>query len=404
MADIRKRTGSKGTTYQVRYPSKHTKSGYAYATFDTMKEARAFLEGGQIRRLENAPQTDITTVKAAAEIWLRICEKEGLNGREPVTAYTIKNYEYRAEFIKAYEWPKPLQELTPPDVVAFRSWLLRGEMSRDLAGKVMATLHSVMKEMTIRGIITYNIATGITIRADSRYSEPMSVPSKREVLALLEAADQLANSKNRQIARTWERYRPILYLAADSGMRPQEYLAVANSAFDDCGVHVKRAIDGSGYSLSVTKTSAGRRYIELSPAVLEMVRSYGQREGNGNEYDLVFPAENGRWMCRKNWQRRGFNVACLKAGLSVKIEKDGEEIEVPKYRPYDLRHFFASLLIEKKTNLKKIQTLMGHTNIETTLNVYGHLLEDEGNDKVRDAGLLGSLIEDSCGNSVASIS
>ena len=40
------------------------------------------------------------------------------------------------------------------------------------------------------------------------------------------------------------------------------------------------------------------------------------------------------------------------------------------------------MLIEKKANLKKIQTLMGHTNIETTLNVYGHLLEDERTEKM----------------------
>ena len=42
MADIRKRTGSNGVTYQVRYASSGAKSGYAYASFDTLKEARAF--------------------------------------------------------------------------------------------------------------------------------------------------------------------------------------------------------------------------------------------------------------------------------------------------------------------------------------------------------------------------
>jgi integrase len=47
MSDIRKRVGSKGTTYQVRYPNKATKSGYAYKTFDTRKEAQAFLESGK---------------------------------------------------------------------------------------------------------------------------------------------------------------------------------------------------------------------------------------------------------------------------------------------------------------------------------------------------------------------
>jgi len=36
---------------------------------------------------------------------------------------------------------------------------------------------------------------------------------------------------------------------------------------------------------------------------------------------------------------------------------------------------------------------MGHTNIETTLNVYGHLLEDEETDKVTDVGLLGGYCQ-----------
>jgi integrase len=83
------------------------------------------------------------------------------------------------------------------------------------------------------------------------------------------------------------------------------------------------------------------------------------------------------------------------------VTVDGETFDQPKYRPYDLRHFFASMLIERRVNLKKIQTLMGHTNIETTLNVYGHLLEDEGAPK-QATGLLGSLLENSCGESVAS--
>lgn len=33
------------------------------------------------------------------------------------------------------------------------------------------------------------------------------------------------------------------------------------------------------------------------------------------------------------------------------------------------------MLIEQRVNLKRIQTLMGHRNIQTTLNVYGHLIE-----------------------------
>ena len=136
MADIRKRTGSKGTTYQVRYASKATTCGYAYATFATLKEARDFLEGGKTKALTARRDAVIKTVPDAAEKWLGICEKEGLNGREPVSKYTYANYEYRISFIKGYEWPKSIHELAPPDVVAFRSWLLEAGTSRVVASKV----------------------------------------------------------------------------------------------------------------------------------------------------------------------------------------------------------------------------------------------------------------------------
>lgn len=401
MADIRKRIGKKGVSYQVRYPSPATKTGYAFKTFRTRKDAQGFIESGKAREQTHAAHTEIQTVEQATDRWLGICEKEGLNGREPVSTYTYKNYEYRAGFIMAYEWPKPLHELTPPDIVAFRSWLLNGQMSRVLAGKVLSSLQSVMKEMAIRGVLPHNVASGISIRAESRYQQPVVIPSKADVVALLSAADRLADSKNQQIARTWQRYRPMLYLAADSGMRPQEYLALSTEAFRDRGVFVDRAIEGSGASISVTKTPAGRRFIELSAETLSMVRHYAKNHAAKNDHDLVFPAANGSWQCRRNWQRRGFNVACHEAGLTEKVEKDGEVIEQPKFRPYDLRHFFASILIEKGTNLKKIQSLMGHTNIETTLNVYGHLLNDDEDDTLGPSGMLSGILTNSCDKSVA---
>jgi site-specific recombinase XerD len=42
---------------------------------------------------------------------------------------------------------------------------------------------------------------------------------------------------------------------------------------------------------------------------------------------------------------------------------------------HHLRHFYASVLIASRKDLKTIQTLMGHEDIKTTLNVYGHLLK-----------------------------
>jgi integrase len=402
MSDIRKRIWKNGTTtYVVRYADKACKSGYRYKTCRTRKEAQEFRESARDRQAAAPRGNGLHTVADATDMWLRICEKEGLNGREPVSTYTYENYEYRASFIKSYEWPKTLAELDSPDIVAFRSWLLNGNISRAVASKVLSSFHSVMKEMTIRGLLHHNPAIGIAVRADSRYEEPVRIPSKKDILNLLAAADDLAKSKNKLTARTWQRYRPMLYLAVDSGMRPQEYLAVSHGSVRANGIYVDRAIEGGGSAITVTKTPAGRRFIDLSPDTLEMVKYYATHHAQENKHDLIFPTSNGEWQSRRNWQRRGFDVACEEAGLTEIVTIDGQDVEQVKYTPYDLRHFFASMLIEKKTNLKKIQALMGHTNIETTLNVYGHLLEDSERDSTTSVGLLSGMLTKTCDAAVS---
>ena len=119
----------------------------------------------------------------------------------------------------------------------------------------------------------------------------------------------------------------MLYLAVNSGMRPQEYLAISRSALRDKGVYVDRAIEGGGKEISVTKTPAGRRFIELSPETLAMVRHYAENHAIKNDHDLVFPTDNGQWQSRRNWHRRGFNAACEAAGLTNPVV-----VEASRYR------------------------------------------------------------------------
>lgn len=402
MSDIRKRVGRKGTTYQVRYPSKSSETGYAYKTFDTLKEARAFVESGKAQADDQVLDRSITTVPQAIDKWLRICEKEGTDGNEPVTTHTLKLYKYYAEFMRAYQWDKTLPELQAPDIVKFRSWLLTNLPSRYLARKTLTYFQTVLNEMALRGHIGSNVAAGIAVPSNSRYEQPVTPPSLEEFHALLAAADRLANSKNKQIARAWQRNRPMLYLAGDTGMRPGEYLALPRSNISASEVKVDRAVERSGRKISVTKTPAGWRWIDLSPEIAEMVIHYADKLAPSNKYDLVFPTGTGRWQTAPNWRKLGFTAACFEAGLMDEVEVNGKKVERPKYSPYDLRHFYASMLIESRVNLKRIQKLMGHTNIATTLNIYGHLIERAEINEEEKIGLIARVGEKACGKSVAS--
>src|SRR5262245_22331385 len=110
----------------------------------------------------------------------------------------------------------------------------------------MTSLQSTINEMVSREIIEEDVAPDVRIGSSSGYDEPVAVPSETEIRDLLSASDRLANSRNEQYRRAWQRYRPMLYLAVDSSMRPQEYLVLARSNLGERGVEVDRALEGSG--------------------------------------------------------------------------------------------------------------------------------------------------------------
>lgn len=271
MSDIRKRVGRKGTTYQVRYPSKSTKSGYAYATFNTMKEARTFTENlGRIREAESL-QGAVRRVSEAVQLWLDICEKIGRDGREKVEPETLKEYRHRGRIMQEYVWEKDLQELEPADVVQFRNWLLENK-TRDQARRTLSSFHSVLIEMIHQGHLRHDPAAGISIKNGGRYDSEESeveIPSDQELRDILAAAD-LMGAKNEFMRQCWARYRPMIYLAAFSGMRPSEYRGLPwSNVFEDRVAVLQRA-DKTGI-IGPVKSKAGRRTIYLPSLVTEML-------------------------------------------------------------------------------------------------------------------------------------
>ena len=60
----------------------------------------------------------------------------------------------------------------------------------------------------------------------------------------------------------------------------------------------------------------------------------------------------------------------------VAMKALGDEFD-GKSNPHRFRHSFASNLIRAKANAKSVQKLMRHANIQTTLNIYAHLFEED---------------------------
>jgi len=80
-------------------------------------------------------------------------------------------------------------------------------------------------------------------------------------------------------------------------------------------------------------------------------------------------SESGAPIIEQNLIKRYFKPALKKAGLS-------------DIRFHDLRHTYASLLIEQGENIKYIQNQLGHSSPTVTLNVYSHLMKSENQEAV----------------------
>jgi integrase len=179
--------------------------------------------------------------------------------------------------------------------------------------------------------------------------------------------------KNDFMEKCWRRYRPMIYLARFSGMRPSEIRGLAWPHITETAVHVKQRADKTGI-IGPVKSKAGKRTIYLPRVVTDMVFEWREYCPD-SKYDLVFPTDSGRPVALNNFRAGAWLPLMEEAGLMRTEKIDGKRILRPMYSPYALRHYFASKLIEKGKDLKFIQHAMGHSKIEITLNVYAHLLK-----------------------------
>ncbi len=393
MADIRRRQNSDGSIgYQVRYIDKSNKSGFGYKTFTRSKLAQQFKAEKDLEETGLAAPTAMASdlsVSDSIELWLNICEKIGRDGREPVETMTLIEYQRRAKIMHAYSWNKPVYQLTPTDIVQFRTWLLEN-YSRDLARRTLSSFSSVLKEMGVQGHMPGNPAIGISIRSSGRstiHKSDIEIPSDEEIRQILDATQALM-SKGPRYHKAWQRYRPMILLQIFTGLRMSELRGLSWDNIGTDHIHIKQRADKLGV-LGPVKSRAAYRTIELSSKVRDEVELWRQVCPQ-SPHDLVFPAASGKPLMRCNFDYDGWQPVMKEAGLEVMRVARGKRKLRPKYTPHALRHYYASKLIALGKDLKFIQSRLGHASAEVTLDVYGHLMKDREEEHRQTADQLAS--------------
>jgi integrase len=117
-------------------------------------------------------------------------------------------------------------------------------------------------------------------------------------------------------------------------------------------------IDSGRMVIRVEQGKGGRdRYVMLSPQLLAILRSYWRLARPGH---WLFPGRDGEHPINPTVLHAACRSACAAAGLNKRVTV------------HTLRHSFATHLLESGTDIRIIQALLGHRNVNTTAR-YAHV-------------------------------
>ena len=169
------------------------------------------------------------------------------------------------------------------------------------------------------------------------------------------------------VAKHAPRHYPIFLYALRTGMRLGELTALQWGDIDFKGKFINLERGFSAGELTTPK-SGGSRRIDMSDQLattLQELRSERKKEALAKGWGIVpvwvFCNEEGGHLDGDNLRSRVFYKVLEKAGLRW-------------LRIHDLRHTFASLLIQQGESLAYVRDQLGHHSIQITVDTYGHLI------------------------------
>lgn len=251
-------------------------------------------------------------------------------------------------------------------------------------------LHPVFNVAVRDGFIRTNPTDGVI--AEIKKSHNWEKPKRH---ALTEAQqnrflDFVSSSK------TYKHWMPLFTVMLGTGARIGEILGLR---WEDCDFTqnnidinhnlIYRQQESGKMELHITtpKTRAGTRIIPMFSdvrAALLQIRLKHMEEGfNECEVDgytnFIFKNRFGE-MLNPHVINRALEriIRDCNAEETERAEQEHREpVLLPHFSAHNLRHTFCTRLCENETNLKVIQEIMGHRNIETTMDVYNEATKEK---------------------------
>jgi integrase len=240
--------------------------------------------------------------------------------------------------------------------------------------RVYTVLRSVLALAQTRRYLAANAATGIKLPKKAPRNQQRLYLNAGQVRTLAEAMPG--------------RYRVATYVAAYCGLRAGELWALRRRDVDllHGELHVRQALKDissksqalkaseKGLLFGPTKTHAARK-LSLPEPIKDLLTEHlsGPLPDGVGPDALIFTTSSGTPVRHGNFYRRVFKPT-IKGDNKRKKRPPALPAELHGLRWHDLRHTCAALSLEVQPNLAMVQARLGHEDIRTTINIYGHLL------------------------------
>jgi integrase len=252
---------------------------------------------------------------------------------------------------------------------------IRGMTLKDgtpASGSTKSTAASVLRRLFAwareERIIPANPALELRTGWGGSVRRRVLIPSIPQVIRLAEALDHFKHCLG-----------DVAMVLAFTGLRWEEAVAVPaeNVDLDGQCMTIDRTASESGGRRDLRedmKTRAAIRVVMIPDIAMPSVRrllehgAIGREQSGGRRYSRLINGDRGGYLGYATWRK----YLALAHGFTA-AHKDGPIT----YTAHELRHVCASLMIASGATDMQVANQMGHSKIETTKNIYGHLFAQD---------------------------
>lgn len=224
-------------------------------------------------------------------------------------------------------------------------------LSRKTINDSLIPLRQILARAVRDGIVSANAA------ASTDRDDPLELPYEAPAMRYLDRDQAPA-----YLAACEGWYRPLAEVLIGAGLRIGEALALdwRDVDWNAAALRVERTVKRTYTSTAGIGSPKGdrARSVLVDPFVLKVLRDH--RTATGALSGLIFRSSTGTALDRHNVRRRGHDATLDRGRLD------------PAVRLHDLRHTAATLWLASGQSIYFVQQQLGHADIQTTIDLYGH--------------------------------